>query len=488
MPPRRLQPKVPLDLETICLKCLRKEPGQRYPTAEALAEDLSRFQAGEPILARPTSAIERTVKWVKRRPLVASLLLAIGLLVTVSLAVLTWQLGVTLDALAKAEAAHEGKRKESEAKLAAQDLALARVHWNFNEISKAKEYLARVPPEHRDREWRYVHRLCHAELTQFPAPPFWESYLGWHPDGEQVVVCSLDQVQLLNTRTRGERRHTLPSSPKAASIAQDGKTLSFLPEVKPTKVKKPPSTFVYLFDLETGEPGAKYQVPGGWLLSPQGAFVAGIDPLVGTTQTIQVWEVATGKVISELSLPKSKSPRGLRAISADGKRLACWGQGQDKRPCWEVWDVATGKLVDSIPLPTLPNLDPGVRLTFSGFKFSPDGTRALYTVKYDTREFELGRFSVHLAVIEPQKQNLLLARDVVSLRFGGAFSPDGTRVAWAGHHATLVVGDAGTGKEILVLRGHIGGMMGAAFSPDGQRLVSSGADRILRVWDTSPLQ
>jgi tetratricopeptide (TPR) repeat protein/tRNA A-37 threonylcarbamoyl transferase component Bud32 len=79
VPPSRLNAKVPRDLETICLKCLQKEPAKRYASAQALADDLGRFLHNEPILARPTGNVERLIKWAGRRPAAAALIVVSAL-------------------------------------------------------------------------------------------------------------------------------------------------------------------------------------------------------------------------------------------------------------------------------------------------------------------------------------------------------------------------------------------------------------------------
>src|SRR5260370_31109460 len=86
----QLNPKCPRDLESIALKCLQKEPGKRYASAQNLAEDLRRYLAGEPIAARPISTTERLTKWAPRRPAAAALTVLAALVIGSLLASGLW--------------------------------------------------------------------------------------------------------------------------------------------------------------------------------------------------------------------------------------------------------------------------------------------------------------------------------------------------------------------------------------------------------------
>ena len=124
VPPRRLQPKVPQDLETICLKCLQKEPAKRYAHCEELAEDLRRFQAGEPIRARPVGRVERAWRWCRRNPRTAAMSGAITLLiaaVVASLAAMGMRLSRERQAIAETRKAADDRIDQATAAVAGGD-------------------------------------------------------------------------------------------------------------------------------------------------------------------------------------------------------------------------------------------------------------------------------------------------------------------------------------------------------------------------------
>jgi len=139
VPPRLLNPAVPADLETICLKCLEKDSRKRYGDASALAADLRRFLNGEPILARPVGPWEKALKWARRRPAVAALIGVSALAVLGFIAGGVWY---NVRLRAEAERAHhaetEARKRQAEAETARKE---ADHNLAYAELAQAGMYL-----------------------------------------------------------------------------------------------------------------------------------------------------------------------------------------------------------------------------------------------------------------------------------------------------------------------------------------------------------
>jgi eukaryotic-like serine/threonine-protein kinase len=141
--PSQLNARVPRDLETICLKCLHKDPQRRYATAVALADDLQRFQRGEPIAARPAGLVERTAKWVRRHP-TGSAMLAASFLLAVALVGVSWWFMV--------RRAHLREAVEADLKEAAELRDSARWKEARKALDRAEERMNWWGPSDMDRQ------------------------------------------------------------------------------------------------------------------------------------------------------------------------------------------------------------------------------------------------------------------------------------------------------------------------------------------------
>jgi hypothetical protein len=173
VPPRQFEAKIPRDLDTICLKCLSKEPAKRYGSAQALAEDLRRFLDGQQTLAQPAGLGERLGRWAKRQPVVAALLvaLAIGLVGAAAFGViyfseldrkkreLEFTLSLRTAALEQQAVEKNALVQEKEKALAAEYSILlqsAKQAANAGDPARAVEILDLCPKNRRDPEWHYL--------------------------------------------------------------------------------------------------------------------------------------------------------------------------------------------------------------------------------------------------------------------------------------------------------------------------------------------
>ena len=241
VPPRQLNASIPRDLETICLKCLEKEPDQRYASAAALAADLRRFLTGEPIAARPVTRLERVAKWARRKPTLAAAY-TLGLLAVLlgglgGTAVWQWRAAERARNAAKsaqdeaegardaaksaqADAEHQrdladvARSEADKARVAEQKaraeaerqrekferfdygrtIQVAHQEWRENNVPATLALLESTRADLRGWEWRYVHRLCHSDLLTLKGHTGPVTSASFSPDGSRIVTGSNDET------------------------------------------------------------------------------------------------------------------------------------------------------------------------------------------------------------------------------------------------------------------------------------------------------
>jgi WD40 repeat protein len=495
VPPGSLRPKLPRDLETICLKCLQKEPQRRYGSAEALADDLECWLDGEPIQARPVSTWRRVMYWTKRRPALAALIAVSGVAALALVAVL-----VGLFYNARLETANTELRAQqglARHHLYAAHLNLAQRAWEGADLASVLELLEGHRPDQpgqedlRGFEWHYLWRLCHRELVTIrghtspvndlggnsDGHPFFGASVAFSPDSTHLATGFWDgTVKVWDARTGGKALALKGHTCRVFSVAfsPDGKHLASAGG-NPSDSSKPPGE-LKVWDAQTGREVCTLKGHQLWVwsvaFSPDGRRLASASQ----DQTVKVWDLQTGQ--ETLSFRAHRNPVWSVCFSPDDKRLATASPDQTVK----VWDAQTGQQVFA-----LKGHNNGRAASVA---FSPDGKRLAGAFgSWVERAAQLLGVGGGVAVWDAQTGEEELSfpghtGPVTSV----AFSSDGERLATASHDRTVKVWDAQSGKEALTLKGHTSAVNSVAFSPDGTRLASVSWDGTVKVWDVQTEQ
>jgi WD40 repeat protein len=437
------------DLETICLKCLEKEPQRRYGSAEALSDELERWLRHEPILARPTGQFDRLYRWCRRKPALATLSAALGL----SLALLG--VGAPL-------AAYRiyGERQLKEAHAYASDMKLAQQAWKEGNWRQTQALLQEYIPMagHRDCrgfEWRYLWRHCQDQIRVSVTNSPTDGRAALSPHGRMLATVRGSSLVLLDSETGRELKALSPPAPD-----QEFGAFAF----SPTDTNLLATTFDHTLALWNL---GKSQIEDSITLSNSGSTVAfsptGTHLAVagGNDQSLELWNLETWT--QEWQFRGTNDPVTsfvtVFGFTPDGRSIVTSSQVVPT-----VWDVAS----------RTPRRFPHEhRAIISTCEISQDGS-TLVTGAFDSKIvfWDLATGRVKASMLHP-------GASITALKL----STDGRLLLTGAADSTVRLWDVASGQQIRLYRGHQDRITAVFFSADERSILSSSKDGTIKLWD-----